>query len=115
MPHRAAGGELLLLQPTPALADGAESWAQVSTSKSRGYHGVDDFGTLHITAMLGPHARHKRAVSYLLGAYLTYLLGAGAGGGRGSDAQPLRRLLLRGVRLPRCAGRAGFDVRTSNY
>ena len=35
------------------------------------FHGLDDFGTLHITAMLGPHARHKRAVSYLLGAYLT--------------------------------------------
>ena len=41
VPHRAAGGELLLLQPTPALADGAESWAQVSTSKSRGYHGLE--------------------------------------------------------------------------
>ena len=59
VPHRAAGGELLLLQPTPALADGAESWAQVSTSKSRGYHGLDAFGTLATTAMLGPHAQHR--------------------------------------------------------
>ena len=67
MPHRAAGGELLLLQPTPALADGAESWAQVSTSKSRGDHGLDDIGTLHIIAMLDPHTQ-------LLAHLLTHLL-----------------------------------------
>ena len=34
-PHRAAGGELLLLQPMPALADGADSWAQVQAAAEK--------------------------------------------------------------------------------
>ena len=34
-PRRAASGELLLLQPTPALADGADSWAQVQAAAEK--------------------------------------------------------------------------------
>ena len=34
-PHSADSGELLLLQPMPALADGADSWAQVQAAAEK--------------------------------------------------------------------------------
>ena len=42
------------------------SWTDIfvpdQVSKYGGYRGLDDFGILHITAMLCPHTQHHRAV-----------------------------------------------------
>ena len=65
--HRAGTtGCLLLMHKTGLGADQASKYC-----KGKGYHGLDDFGTPHMTAVLGPHDLPTTSLTY----GLTLLLG----------------------------------------